>query len=146
MGRIRKTANIAAILKRTNYRLLHSTCSPDVRRGFAAVLESILLDSGLYAGFGYTTRSELDAVKLYSEKPGIEYKRPGGLQQNGDYHHGGREITAGEYFEELSAARNNGRKPRFSQTFPDESRRHYYVHSAIHSDYRKLSDDEIPTS
>jgi len=53
----------------------------------------------------------------------------------------GIEITAGEYFNELTAAKAAGREPGVSQSFPDESRRHYYPHSAICYDYRKLSDD-----
>lgn len=152
MARIRKTAKIPAILKRTNECLLHSTCSADVRRGMASVLEAILMDSGLYAGYGYITKSTLEGVGLKDEKPGVIY-----LSHNPDAspsYEGGRalwegiEITCGEYFNELAAAKTAGRKPWATQSFPDESRRHYYVHSFIHSDTRKLEldGDVIPTS
>lgn len=133
MARIRKTASIAAILKRTNYKLAHSTCSPDVRRGMANILEVILMDAGLYGGFGYITTENMEANGM-SELPGVRYVD----SRTGD------EVEPLTYFDELTDRRerdlpvNGG---RFKQEFPDESRRFYYVVAAIAIDYRKLAKD-----
>jgi hypothetical protein len=132
MARIRKTANIASILKRTNYRLAHSTVSPDTRRGWASMLETILLEAGLYAGFGYTTDADMERVGLPNEKPGIRY-------HDGE----GNPVTAEEWVADLVHAKaKDGLSRGYVQEFPDESRRFYYVHVAIHADYRNIEEWE----
>ncbi len=134
MSRIRKTASIASILKRTNYKLAHSTCPADVRVGMASVLSIILMDAGLYAGFGYITEKDMRERGLSSELPGVSY------HDNRD----GSKADAGLYFDELTDRSRRGlpaKGGRYGQSFPDESRRFYYVANAIHSDYRKLEKD-----
>lgn len=134
MGRIRKTASIASILKRTNFKLAHSTCSADVRRGMADILGIILMDAGLYAGFGYQTEKDMREKGMSSELPGVSYSDS--LT--------GAEVEPGWYFDELTARKARGitvKGGRYHQSFPDESRRFYYVHKAIHADYRKLEKD-----
>jgi hypothetical protein len=134
MARIRKTASIAGILKRTNYKLAHSTCPADVRTGMSSVLSIILMDAGLYAGFGYQTKKDMREKGMSSELPGVSYFDS----------RTGAEVDPGLYFEELTERRERGlpaKGGRYEQTFPDESRRFYYVHNSIHSDYRKLEKD-----
>lgn len=134
MARIRKTASIASILKRTNYKLAHSTCSADVRTGMASVLGIILMDAGLYAGFGYQTAKDMREKGMSSELPGVSYHDS----------RTGAEVEPSVYFYELGVRRERGlpvKGGRYEQSFPDESRRFYYVHRAIHSDYRKLEKD-----
>ncbi len=134
MARIRKTANVASILKRTNYKLAHSTCSPDVRRGMADVLGIILMDAGLYAGYGYQTEKDMREKGMSCELPGVSYFDS----------RTGTEVEPGLYFSELTDRKTRGfpaKGGRYEQSFPDESRRFYYVHRAIHTDYRKLEKD-----
>jgi hypothetical protein len=98
------------------------------------VLESILHDAGLYAGFGYIRREEMEKNELASELPGITYYDS----------RTGAEIECGLYFDELTDRRTRGlpaRGGRYVQEFPDETRRFYYVHRNIHSEYRKLEKD-----
>ncbi len=140
MARIRKTASIAAILKRTNYKLAHSTCPPDVRRGMADMLETILMDAGLYGGYGYITSENMAENDMASELPGVRY-----------YHFStGDEVDPSRFFAEQSdlrecAAPSTGfckkRLGQYRQEFPDESRRFYYVVAAIAIEYRKLEKD-----
>lgn len=49
----RKTFKVQDLVNRTNDRLRVSTCSPEVRLGMIAVLESILHETGNYRGFNY---------------------------------------------------------------------------------------------
>lgn len=134
MARIRKTASIASILKRTNYKLLYSTCSPDVRRGMADVLSVILMDAGLYAGYGYITHKQLVDADNWSEKAGIVYYDSRSTM----------EVESGVYFDELTERRERNLPAdggRYKKEYPDESRRFYYVHNSIHAEYRKLGKD-----
>ncbi len=134
MARIRKTASVAGILKRCNYKLAHSTCSAEVRDGMANILAIILMEANLYAGFGYQTVKDMEEKGMNSELPGVSYTDT----RTGD------EVCPSLYFAELTGRRSRGLPAnggRYSQSFPDESRRFYYVHNAIHSDYRKLEKD-----
>ena len=134
MARIRKTASIASILKRTNYRLAHSRCTPEGRTGMYMVLESILHDAGLYQGFGYITREQMFDNELSTELPGISYYDS----------RTGAECEPGLYFDELTDRRTRGlpaKGGRYVQEFPDESRRFYYVANEIHGEYRRLEKD-----
>jgi hypothetical protein len=135
MARIRKTASIAAVLKRTNHRLLHSTCEPGFRQGIASGLEAILHEAGLYAGFGYLSDADMAMSGHPNEKPGIRYSRVGDTEARV------HPPTAEEWVNDLTDARTNGREPRLKQEFPDESRRFYYVSRHIHAEYRKLEKD-----
>jgi len=140
MSRIRKTTNIASLLKSVNHKLLHSTTTPDTRHGMICVLQQVLMDAGLYAGYGYITKSELESIGLHNELPGITHYD--GIT--------GAEVDSDTYYNELTARREAG-KPVFGarhvQEFPDESRRFYYVHTAVHADYKKLEKDgEIPST
>ncbi len=136
MGRQRKTASIATILKRTNHRLLNSTAEPGFRQGITSALEAILHDADLYAGFGYLTDEDMaKAGHRYHTKPGIRYGKVGDTEKRT------QPPTAEEWVNDLTESRTEGREPRLTQEFPDESRRFYYVHNAIHADYRKLEKD-----
>jgi len=134
MSRIRKTTNIASLLKSVNHKLLHSTVMPDARHGMISVLQQVLMDAGLYAGYGYITKTHLEDIGLHNELPGIAYLDT--LT--------GAEVDANTYHDELTARREAGKPAmggRYLQEFPDESRRFYYVANAIHADYRKLGKD-----
>ncbi len=134
MGRIRKTASIASLLKSVNHKLLHSTTTPDARHGMISVLQGVLIDAGLYAGYGYLTKTHLERVGLNNELPGITYYDS----------ITGAASDASKYFSEVTARRDNGKPAlggRHVQEFPDESRRFYYVHSAVLAEYRKLETD-----
>lgn len=134
MARIRKTASITSILKRTNHRLLHSTCEPGFRQGIASSLEAILHDAGLYSGFGYLSDEDMARAGHRTAKPGIRYHNGQGAHR--------APVTAEEWVADLVHARaKDGLAKGYVQEFPDESRRFYYVHRAIHSDYRKLEKD-----
>ena len=53
MANRRKTVEVAWLRELVNARLEKSTCSPEVRRGMASVLESVLHETGNYRGFQY---------------------------------------------------------------------------------------------
>jgi hypothetical protein len=139
MSRIRKTASIASILKRTNHKLLHSTCSDEVRQGMHSLLSTILMDANLYVGFGYLTEKHLRDVGS-SELPGVSYYDS----------RTGAEVDSSVYFDEVTERRERNlpvKGGRYVREFPDESRRFYYVHRAIFSDYDALNaDGEITPS
>lgn len=122
--RTRKTANVAEILRSVNMKLARSTCSPHMRLGMIAVLETVLHDSGLYSGFGYLSSADMERNGLWAEKPGIRYQ----------FAADGSLATAEEWF----STRPSG---EVTQSFPDDSRRYYYIHPAITADYRE--DDPI---
>jgi hypothetical protein len=82
----RKTIKIAALVTLVNERNRVSTCQPDIRHGWNAILEEVLHKADAYAGYGYLTASEVPA----GQKAGV-----------------------------------TGEVGRF--TFPDESRRRYYL-------------------
>jgi hypothetical protein len=99
-----------------------------------SVLQGILMDAGLYAGYGYITKAQLEDIGLHNELPGITYYDATT----------GAEVDADTYFAELTARREAGKPAsggRYVQEFPDESRRFYYVHSAIFPEYHKLAKD-----
>ncbi len=127
MARIRKTLNLASLLKRVNHKLLHSTCSGDVRRGMADILGVALIEANVYSGYGYLTRGDLQKVHNGWEDPGIEFRNAKG-----------EAVLADEYYADQQKM---GMLSRYTKTYPDESRRHYYVHTALSSDYHKLADD-----
>ena len=120
--RTRKTANVAEVLRSVNMKLARSRCSPHMRLGMISVLEAVLHDAGLYAGFGYLSHADMKRNGLWDEKPGIRY----------EYAADGSPATAEEYVGDLT-----GKGGTVTQSFPDDSRRYYYVHRAITSDYRE---------
>ena len=63
---MRKTVYIAKMIQEVNRRNVESTCSPEVRRGWNALLEGFLHDNGVYEGFRY-----LEAKELGDVEPGI---------------------------------------------------------------------------
>jgi len=130
MARTRKTVGIAALLKRTNHKLLLSTCSPDVRSGMISVLTGVLHDANVYAGFGYLSRADLKRADRWAEDPGIEFRNPEG-----------KECLADVYYAELAKAKEGDYICRYTKKFPDESRRFYYIHRALLGDYHKLAAD-----
>jgi hypothetical protein len=88
-----------------------------------SVLETVLHDSGLYAGFGYLSAADMERNGLWAEKPGIRYETKDGER-----------ATAEEWV-------NSHLTGEVTQSFPDDSRRYYYIHRAITADYRE--DDPI---
>jgi len=126
--RTRKTANVAEILRSVNMKLARSTCSPHMRLGMIAVLETVLHDSGLYAGFGYLSSADMERNGLWAEKPGIRYAYADGSLATAEEWANGRHVP-------------NHLSGEVTQSFPDDSRRYYYIHRAITADYRE--DDPI---
>lgn len=49
----RKTASVSAIIDRVNAMLSHDGVPQEEKRGACIVLESVLFDANVYAGFGY---------------------------------------------------------------------------------------------
>ncbi len=121
--RTRKTANVAEILRSVNMKLARTTCPPHVRLGMISVLETVLHDAGLYAGFGYLSAEDMErnghADYPGGQKPGIRYEWVNGLS-----------ATAEEWV-------NSHLSGEVTQSFPDDSRRYYYVHRAITGDYKE---------
>lgn len=67
----RKTFEVSRLVEMVNGRNRQSTCSPDMREGWNSLLESVLINTDTYAGFGYLTLLEVPQGQL----PGIEYGR-----------------------------------------------------------------------
>jgi len=67
MGR-RRTCHIAELIEDVNHRNRVSTCAPEVRDGWNALLESIMHAANVYAGWRHLNRREVPAGKL----PGVE--------------------------------------------------------------------------
>lgn len=88
----RKTINVRDLINKVNNLNSETTCKPDVRQGWCSLLESVLMDCEVYAGFGYLTQDQVPEGHL----PGVVADKV-----NGDH------------------------------TFPDESRRVYYIHKSL---------------
>lgn len=65
----RKTIEVAWILDKANHYLATTTVNEGLRRGVASLLETILHETGNYAGFGPLTETQVPA----GQKPGIRY-------------------------------------------------------------------------
>lgn len=87
----RKTVSIRSLVENVNARNLKSTCSPEARTAWNLLLEGILMDAQVYAGFGYIREGLPDG-----QEPGVRVDP------------------------ETRAT-----------TFPDESRRFYYMHHSL---------------
>ena len=92
----RKTFDVITMIDDVNARNRKSVVSADVRNGWNSLLETLLHDTGNYAGFNYLEASEVPEGAL----PGIVWAQ----NQNG---------------------------ARYAKSFPDESRRFYYVHRKL---------------
>lgn len=55
----RKTIRIETLRKLTNSMSRHSTCKPEIRKGYQALLNQALHETGNYNGFRYLTRSDV---------------------------------------------------------------------------------------
>lgn len=55
----RKTASILALIDEVNRLNRGSTVSSDVRMGWNTLLEHVLMDADVYAGFGYYSEQDL---------------------------------------------------------------------------------------
>lgn len=67
----RRTADVARILKRVNFILAQPDnpyVNADFRRGVASLLESILMDTGNYEGFGYLQKYDPDSLSFDETK------------------------------------------------------------------------------
>jgi hypothetical protein len=67
----KKTVYIVELISEVNRRNAESTCSPDMRMGHNMMLESILMDANVYAGFGYYEAHQVPE----GHKPGIIFNR-----------------------------------------------------------------------
>jgi hypothetical protein len=67
MSRKRKTVQLGTLIEEINSRNRLSTCSPDVRKGWNALLDSVLIGANVYAGFGYLSPKDVPKGQL----PGI---------------------------------------------------------------------------
>ena len=70
----RKTFKVKDLVDKMNSRLENSTCSPEARFGMISVLESILHETGNYAGFNYLESGEV-GESGYVESFGDESRR-----------------------------------------------------------------------
>lgn len=57
--RPRKTVSIRALVDIVNTRNRQSACPADRRHGWNALLERVLMDADVYAGYGHLTAEEL---------------------------------------------------------------------------------------
>jgi hypothetical protein len=67
MSRKHKTVHLRTLIEEINSRNRSSTCSRDVRKGWNAILDSVLIDANVYAGFGYLSPKDVPKGHL----PGI---------------------------------------------------------------------------
>lgn len=67
----RKTVDVRALVEKVNHMNQHSTCSAEHRAGWNSLLESVLYDSNVYAGFGYLDGKDVPL----GHKPGIIWGR-----------------------------------------------------------------------
>ncbi len=63
----RKTVSVVDMLEKVNQMNRESTCAADIRHGWNSLLECMLHDAGVYAGFGYLNASQVPTGCL----PGI---------------------------------------------------------------------------
>ncbi len=128
--RTRKTANVVEILRSVNMKLARTTCPPHVRLGMISVLETVLHDAGMYAGFGYLSADDMErnghADYPGGQKPGIRYAYADGSPATAEEWVNGRNVP-------------NHLSGEVTQSFPDDSRRYYYVHPSISADYREAA-------
>ena len=130
----RKTFSIAKLIHTVNKRNERSTCSAEVRQGWNSLLSDVLMEADVYAGFNYLGPDDIPV----GARPGIAFQ---------DKH--GNSLTPIKFFERLDAQTeanflkgenvsptNNGDE----RTFPDESRRFYYVHQSLLEAYSKFRD------
>lgn len=123
-----KTVKIADILQTVNERNQTSTCGPEIRQGWNSLLESILMANVLYIGFGYLMDWEVPKGNL-AGMVHLDSK--------------GKVLSREEFMDEMSLANREERKPACGTTFPDDSRRAYFVHHELLNDYRAA---EVRTS
>ncbi len=127
----RKTVKIAHLVAEVNRKNQLSTCSAEVRQGWNSMLSTILMDADVYAGFNYLGTPDVPEGQL----PGILFANAEGI-----------ELTPSEYFARLDKCSSERmlkgleHAPANGDTkaFPDESRRVYFIHSAIMQDYHKV--------
>lgn len=72
----RKTFRVRSLLDSVNYSLACSTCESAVRRGMASVLETVLLEANVYAGYRYLEQHEVPKGQL----PGIVREADGNCE------------------------------------------------------------------
>lgn len=68
----RKTVEITAIIDEVNRRNRGSTCAAELRMGWNSLLEGILKDANVYAGFGYLVADQLEGDAI-GQNPGMAY-------------------------------------------------------------------------
>lgn len=119
------TVKLADLLHSVNERNELSTCSREMRQGWNSILESFLMAAGSYIGFGYLMDWEVPKGYL----PGMVY-----LDTEGN------SLAQQEFMDEMSLANTEGRKPHFGRSFPDDSRRTYFVARELQKDYQAAED------
>jgi len=102
---VRKTIEIKELIETINRRNQQSTCDPKMREGWNCILESILYNSDVYAGYNYYPSNQLG-----------ENIEPGMAWEN---------IKTGE---KVYTRPDEKDKDQYKNIFPDETRRFYYSH------------------
>ena len=73
----KKTIKVCDFVIKMNKLLANSTCDIKVRDGIIFALESVLFDTGNYAGYRYLLDTEVPAGK--KNLPGVRYDEEGNL-------------------------------------------------------------------
>lgn len=126
----RKTFSIAQMLYDVNQKNTLSTCSAEVRQGWNSLLSTILMGADVYCGYGYLGSKDVPQ----GQAAGIYFCNAMGVP-----------LTSREYFDRLNEdhRRKRGEPTRYDgdqKSYPDESRRVYYVDSHILLEYRAIAD------
>lgn len=135
MPKGRKTFSIAGVLYEINQKNQSSTCDPQVRQGWNSMLESILMAADVYSGFGYLDFADVPQ----GQSPGIRF-----VSSHGN------DLTPVEYYDRLASDHQRDRQAFHKvfdgdvKSYPDETRRLYYVHHVLSDPYRKLSGHASP--
>jgi hypothetical protein len=70
MAKPRRTVQLRDLVAWVNERNRCSTCDPQVRQGWNALVDSMLMTADAYSGFGYLTADEL-VGEAKGQPPGI---------------------------------------------------------------------------
>ncbi len=129
----RKTFSIATLLHTVNQRNEASTCSSEARQGWNSLLSDVLMSADVYSGYNYLGPESVPA----GCEPGIAFETAEG-----------KPLTPTEFFERLDA--EHAQKlldgddfivpDADVRSFPDETRRFYYVDASLLEAYGKLEE------
>lgn len=122
---MRKTFSIAQMLYDVNQKNQLSTCSAEVRQGWNSIISTILMGADVYSGFGYLGKEDVPEGQC----PGISFHNAMGVR-----------LSAVEYYDRLTDDHEACKTIYHGdqKTYPDESRRVFYVHHHITAEYRAI--------